>query len=62
MNGFIHLSMTCTFNWLCPPAVIIREQIMFALKIYILFINVATDLSILSFTKPNNADSKPVTA
>lgn len=47
----INLSMANTLYWLCPPAVIISEQIKFVIQRYILVLNTATYLSKLSFVK-----------
>lgn len=57
---FIHSSLTNTFDCLCPPAVIICEQTIFAIQRNILFRNTATYLSKQSFTKPIDADTKQV--
>lgn len=51
--------MTNSFNWLCPPVVIIREQILCTFQSYILFLNIVTDLSKLSIIKPVDAGPEP---
>lgn len=52
--------MTNCFDWLCPPVVIISEQMSPTLIPTLqLFLNAATDLSKLSVIKPGDAGLEP---